>query len=342
MQRLLAVVLALAVGGAATTAPTPAEAQAAKTERRKTETRAQKKKKATKAERRRPGKRKSASNNAPGARRRAARQQAETPRPALLEPLRTPIVCPPDMVAVAGRVCVDRFETSLVDRDTGRAWSPFFTPDRERAAQVFAFYTARRDAAAPGSLEATFAVPAVPPFAIEARAVSAKGVLPQGYLSADQAEAACRAAEKRLCTEAEWITACRGDVMKDYPYGDRYEQGACNVFREDHPSAMLHGNAARYHDDPRNGQLVVAGRTLLLETGSSPRCASKWGDDAIFDMVGNLDEWVADAQGVFVGGFYSRGTRAGCFSRVSAHPRRYSDYSTGTRCCKDPEAAARR
>lgn len=239
------------------------------------------------------------------------------------------------MVAVAGRVCVDRFETSLVDRASGRAWSPFFTPDRERAAEVFAFYSARRDVAAGGSLESIIAVPEAPSFAIEARAVSAKGVVPQGYLSADQAEAACSAAGKRLCSEAEWITACRGDVMKDYPYGDRYEQGACNVFREDHPSAMLHGNAARYHDDPRNGQLVVAGKTLLLETGSSARCASKWGGDAIFDMVGNLDEWIDDPKGAFLGGFYARSTREGCESRVGVHPTTYYDYSTGARCCKN-------
>lgn len=334
MRRLVAVVLALAVGGATTTAMTTAEAKG-----RKTEASAQKKKKkATKTERRKPGKRKAASKSAPGARRRAAAPTSDSPRPALLEILRTPISCPPDMVAVAGRVCVDRFETSLVDRTSRRGWSPFFTPDRERAAEVFAFYSGRRELAVSGSLEATIAIPPFPSFAIEPLAVSAKGVFPQGYLTADQAEAACNAAGKRLCSEAEWVTACRGDAMKDYPYGERYEQGACNVYREDHPSAMLHGNAARYHDDPRNGQLVVAGRTLLLATGSSPRCASTWGNDAIFDMVGNLDEWVADARGVFLGGFYSRGTRAGCFSRVSAHPRRYSDYSTGARCCKDPDA----
>ena len=56
----------------------------------------------------------------------------------------------------------------------------------------------------------------------------------------------------------------------------------------------------------------------------------------MIDMVGNLDEWVSDAEGVFVGGFYSRGTRTGCLSRVSTHVRSYSDYSTGARCCKDP------
>lgn len=164
---------------------------------------------------------------------------------------------------------------------------------------------------------------------------SVSGVLPQGYLSANQAEAACAAGGKRLCSEAEWVTACRGEDQRDFPYGDKYEQGTCNVYRESHPSAMLHDNSARYHDDPRNHLVEVAGRPFLQETGMS-RCASRWGDDAVFDMVGNLDEWVADAEGVFVGGFYSRGTRSGCQSRVSAHVRSYADYSTGARCCKDP------
>lgn len=267
---------------------------------------------------------------------RSSERDGESPRPALLTPLSRSIACPEDMVAVAGRVCVDRFETSLVDRSSGELWSPFYTPDLPRAREVRSFYEALRGRASVGSADAETPLPDLPSFSIAPKASSIRGVLPQGYLSADQAEAACAAADKRLCTEAEWVTACRGEVGRDFPYGDRYEQGTCNVFREDHPSAILHGNPARYHDDPRNGLLLVAGRPLLLPTGASARCASRWGNDAIFDMVGNLDEWVADEAGVFVGGFYSRGSRSGCFARVSAHPRRYSDYSTGTRCCRDP------
>jgi hypothetical protein len=118
----------------------------------------------------------------------------------------------------------------------------------------------------------------------------------------------------------------------------RYEHGACNVWREHHPSALLHGNAARYHDDPRNHLVELDGRPLLRATGATSSCASRWGDDAVFDMVGNLDEWVADEGGTFVGGFFSRATRAGCFARVSSHVASYSDYSTGARCCRDPLA----
>lgn len=240
------------------------------------------------------------------------------------------------MVAVAGRVCVDRFETSLVDAASGKAWSPFYPPDLARATESFVFYRDARERAPERSLDAMMPLPPVPTWSPKAKAVSAQNVLPQGYLNADQAQAACQEAGKRLCTEAEWLTACRGEDNREFPYGATYEQGTCNVYRENHPSALLHNNASRYHDDPRNNLVVFEGKSLLQKTGAAPRCASRWGNDAIMDMVGNLDEWVDDQNGVFVGGFYSRGTRAGCFSRIDAHPRGYSDYSTGTRCCADP------
>ncbi len=270
---------------------------------------------------------------------REAPAEPRRPRAGVLPLLPGAIVCPEDMVAVAGRVCVDRFETSLVDRATLRAWPPYYAPSLDRARGVAELYAALREKAPEASLGATMPIPAPPAFAIDPKAVSVKDATPQGYLSADEAEGACRAAGKRLCTESEWLTACRGESETEFPYGEHYEEGACNVYRESHPSFLLHQNSARYHDDPRNNLVTFEGRPLLRRTGATPRCASRWGDDAVYDMVGNLDEWVSDERGVFVGGFYSRGTRSGCFSRVSNHPRAYSDYSTGARCCADPSAA---
>ena len=52
-------------------------------------------------------------------------------------------------------------------------------------------------------------------------------------------------------------------------------------------------------------------------------------------MVGNLDEWVDDPKGRFLGGFFSRSTREGCdASRVARTRDAYFDYSLGVRCCK--------
>ena len=94
------------------------------------------------------------------------------------------------------------------------------------------------------------------------------------------------------------------------------------------------GTGGPGHLDPRLNHFEHKGASLLHTTGANPECASHWGDDAVYDMVGNLDEWVDDEEGVFLGGFYARNTREGCLSRVSAHPRGYCDYSLGIRCCQ--------
>jgi formylglycine-generating enzyme required for sulfatase activity len=73
---------------------------------------------------------------------------------------------------------------------------------------------------------------------------------------------------------------------------------------------------------------------LLRSTGATASCASEWNGDAVYDMVGNLDEWIADDAGIFVGGFYSRASRQGCEAKISSHAPSYYDYSLGTRCCR--------
>jgi len=239
--------------------------------------------------------------------------------------------CPPDMVDVRGAFCIDRFEVELIDAASGRELSPYYHPTR---AQVQTSYARYRKLGRTGS--ELPALPAPPSFQlereVEPRARTLEGVTPQGYLSGDAADAACRAAGKRLCSLAEWVTACRGQQNRKYPYGDRYADSACNVFREAHPAAIVHGDASREHLDPRLNLVGSARGPLLRRTGATPGCRSEWGGDAAFDMVGNLDEWVEE--GVFVGGFYARATREGCDARISSHPRQYFDYSLGTRCCR--------
>jgi hypothetical protein len=233
------------------------------------------------------------------------------------------------MVDVRSEFCIDRFEISLVDAKSERALSPHYHPTRAQTAASFARYRGQELPGAP-------ALPEPPSFQLELDpsplARSQLGVIPQGYLSGDIAEIACRAAGKRLCSLAEWLTACRGEQNRKFPYGEQYSDGACNVFREAHPAAMLHGDASREHLDPRLGLVATEKGPLLRRTGATPGCRSHWAGDDAFDMVGNLDEWVAD--GVFVGGFFSRATREGCDAKVSSHPPQYFDYSLGARCCR--------
>jgi formylglycine-generating enzyme len=237
--------------------------------------------------------------------------------------------CPAEMVEVRGEFCIDRFEITLVDAASDRDLSPFYHPTRALTQAAFARY--RRDTRANVPL-----LPQPPAFQLEGdaipRARAMQGVIPQGYLNAVVAEAACMTAGKRLCSLTEWVTACRGEHNRKFPYGDRYATGQCNVFRDAHPAVLLHRDASRDHLDPRLNLMGDAAGSLLKKTGQTSSCRSVWGADAIYDMVGNVDEWVAD--GSFVGGFYARATREGCDARISSHAREYFDYSLGTRCCR--------
>ncbi len=239
--------------------------------------------------------------------------------------------CPSDMVDVRGQFCIDRFEASLVDVKSRRPISPYYHPTRSATVAQYTHWQKVHPAR-------PMSVPVPPEWQLheefEPRAVADRGVVPNGYLSGVVAERACAAAGKRLCSPSEWVTACRGDRNRKFPYGDTYEAGVCNVFREGHPAAILYGNASINHLDPRLNQVELGGKKLLRPTGATPECESRWGADAIYDMVGNLDEWVDDDKGLFLGGFFSRGTKEGCDSSISAHPPAYYDYSLGVRCCK--------
>jgi hypothetical protein len=172
-------------------------------------------------------------------------------------------------------------------------------------------------------------------------AVVAQGKKPQGYISHDQAEAACNGAGKRLCTIQEWTAACRGQPDHDflYPYGNTYQPGACNEGKPS-PIVELFGPNPSYSqaelDDPRCDQLEGG----LANGGDHPKCVSTYG---AYDMHGNIHEWVRDddnpTKGSFMGGFFvdAKLNGAGCTYRTTAHARSYHDYSTGFRCCSAPK-----
>jgi len=224
-----------------------------------------------------------------------------------LPPIRAGARCPADMVLVASRFCVDKYEGSLVERladGTTRPHSPYQTP----AAAEGVVYVAR----------------------------SAADVVPQGYISAKQAEAACRAANKRLCHPAEWRVACAGSQGYAFPYGpsrvaDKCHDTGAAPMRTYHASTMSRGWGATELNDPRNNQLEGG----LAKTGAYPGCVNDWG---AYDMVGNLHEWTADPNGTFQGGYWLDTSQHGdgCAYRTIAHGFEYHDYSNGFRCCAEP------
>ncbi len=248
----------------------------------------------------------------------------------------------------------------------------------------------------------------------DVRAISKPHAFPQGYVSEVQAQDACAASSKRLCTMDEWKTACMGPSHTTFPYGDARRPGACHdtgksaviaVFGAKAvaastpyapaaapvASAASAGSGKRAHttkgraaqstrpratgaksttasrpgakpgakklprhagkrgadskrpsnvdpgvwarlNDPGLGQVDGA----LAKTGEHDECVNGFG---VFDMVGNLHEWVATdpktVHGTFAGGYYLDTTLNGdgCNYRTVAHAHDYHDYSTGFRCC---------
>jgi hypothetical protein len=249
--------------------------------------------------------------------------------------------CPKEMVAVgkgARAFCIDRWEAVLLDQTSGERISPHYPLDRKVAIKLAAEWEEKRATMGDEAARA-MPLPPLPGWQRERdpvpKAVSMPAQTPNGYVSGKYARAACENAGKRLCTHDEWMSACRGSAGRQFPYGDAYKQGACNVFRASHPALTLHGNASVGHLDPRLLLVKDKDGPLLRRTGETKSCASAWGDEAIYDMVGNLDEWVDDPGGKFVGGFFSRSKRDGCESVITAHPAGYFDYSLGVRCCRD-------
>lgn len=93
---------------------------------------------------------------------------------------------------------------------------------------------------------------------------------PVACVTWEQAGAYCRWAGGRLCTEAEWERAARGDDQRLYPWGDG--QASCTE------AVMDEGGAG-------------CGTGGTLPVGSRPAGRSPCGAD---DMAGNVSEWVSD------------------------------------------------
>jgi hypothetical protein len=176
--------------------------------------------------------------------------------------------------------------------------------------------------------------PFLPVTGLHVKAVSQKGVVPQAYISGTESLAACVQAGKRLCTEREWVTACKGPERTQYPYGNEHQPGFCVDTNRTDPLKKLFESlgAARYHFSVMNDARLNQLPDTLALTGSFPRCANGY---RVYDLVGNLHEWTADPRGTFRGGFYldSKLNGSGCDYRTVVHPATYHDYSIGFRCC---------
>lgn len=163
---------------------------------------------------------------------------------------------------------------------------------------------------------------------------SVEGAVPQAYITGRQSEAACLAANKRLCTLLEWERACGGATGYTYPYGDTRQEGWCNDARARHPAIEWFGTSADWIWSQLDHPCINQQADSLSTAGAHPDCATP---ENAYDLMGNLHEWVADTAGVMRGGFYAdtRVNGNGCDYQTTAHGYDYADYSTGFRCCAD-------
>ncbi len=126
-----------------------------------------------------------------------------------------------------------------------------------------------------------------------------RGTTPKTNASYDDAQQACKSLGKRLCKVDEWQWSCSGLEGYTYPYGFRLEKPHCNR----------------------------VGNKNLEPSGARHKCVGKFG---VYDMVGNLFEWVSDANDnpMLMGGPYSKCQTVSPGLKGAAKPQ------IGFRCCK--------
>jgi len=212
------------------------------------------------------------------------------------------------MTLVAERFCIDRWEATTATLD-GKAHSPHHPVTHEKV-----------------------------------RAESAPGVVPQAFISMEEADLACTRAGKRLCTTQQWVDACRGTdkPKRTYPYGTKEDADACNVNASaGHPLMALHEGKRPTDSFWMNDARINQVASTLAPTGAFERCTTPEG---VSDMVGNLLEWTRGERPLLMGGYYldAKENGDGCSYVTMRHGEKYHDFSTGFRCCLEPSRAALR
>jgi len=145
------------------------------------------------------------------------------------------------------------------------------------------------------------------------------GVIPRVNVSWREAEALCAARGKRLCTESEWQRAAAGSTGVRFGYGSEFDETRCNT------PYRIHG---KWHRDRG-----------IAPSGAFTGCC---GDFGVYDMIGNVWEWVADTTAARPGWRIVRGGSWFNSVNLATVDSRYSRFLTpdyrldliGFRCCR--------
>jgi formylglycine-generating enzyme len=160
-----------------------------------------------------------------------------------------------------------------------------------------------------------------------------RGKHPTVSVTWDEARDLCANEGKRLCGAEEWTLACEGVQLKPYPFGYTRDATACNI---DKPY-LIPDNVA--YDDPRTRAEEISRVSQSEPSGVRQRCVSDYG---VYDMTGNVDEWVLNERGTLRGPEFQSGLKGGywgpvrnrCRPTTTDHNHWHHGYQIGFRCCK--------
>jgi formylglycine-generating enzyme required for sulfatase activity len=159
----------------------------------------------------------------------------------------------------------------------------------------------------------------------------------------------CGERGKRVCTEQEWELACEGPERRPLAYGWKVDKAICNSGKGWRPFDVKKLSAGGEETKEELDRLWQG-----APSGSHLACVSSYG---IFDMMGNVEEWVATRSGpgsaggepgeagrnprhrrwpgALMGGFWAK-PWTGCRGTNDAHEPTFVFYETGFRCCAEP------
>ena len=161
-----------------------------------------------------------------------------------------------------------------------------------------------------------------------------RGAKPFVMKSFENARTWCAQRSKRVCSEQEFELACEGPDSRPLAYGWRVDRKLCNSakgWRAFDVAKLSAGGEDTKNEIERLWQGSVSGHYLT--------CVSPFG---IFDMMGNVEEWVSTRTGrrfggALMGGFWAK-PWTGCRGTNDAHETTFTFYETGFRCCAAPGA----
>jgi len=169
---------------------------------------------------------------------------------------------------------------------------------------------------------------------------SEKGGHPPVMISAFDAAALCAERGKRMCWESEWTAACEGPDKLPFPYGNKRDKKLCNIDNQYVTPSL--DNVYSTRAEVQDAELRHLDQSV--PSGSMETCKSGFG---VYDLTGNFDEWVLTEEpegksrwAGLKGGAWGH-VRNACRPMTTSHAAEFTYYFISTRCCRDPDGAAR-